>query len=43
MQAVNDRLAALAQRLDVPSHPKAPHYQKDEGVWEIPEAEDYTI
>jgi serine O-acetyltransferase len=43
IQDVNERLAALEQRLDVPSHPKAPHYQKDEGVWEIPEAEDYTI
>jgi len=43
IQDVNERLAALEQKMDVHSHPKAPHYQKSEGVWEISETEDYAI
>jgi len=43
IQDVNERLAALEQKMDVQSHPKAPHYQKSEGVWEISETEDYAI
>jgi len=43
IEDVNARLAALEEKLDVHSHPKAPHYQKREGVWEIDETNDFAI
>jgi len=43
IEDVNARLAALEEKLDVHSHPKAPHYQKREGVWEIGETNDFAI
>jgi len=43
IEDVNARLAALEEKLDLHSRPKAPYYQKKEGVWEISETDDFTI
>ena len=43
VQDVQERLAALEEKLDMHSHPNAPHYQKKEGVWEITKTDDFAI